>query len=441
MTAPRFRIVHVVCARMVTAAVVLAAALAGRPVAAQEPPSCTVVRRENVGQCAAAASLAAKAEQLGLKSFDGRRRAASAFLPSNPTVSITGGQSIEPTVRASDREALWSATLYQELEIAGQRGKRLAVVSAEQRTQAARLSSARRTAAADALLLYFDALAARDQAKLAERLANLATALTTVAEARAQAGLGADVEAQVARSAAVRLIDARVAAQARVASTIAALATAMGQDPADGTMQIEGDLVALEVGPQQAVATTDAAMQRRPEVIAAFAEADAQKSRVDLFERLRVPNPTISVFARNDWINERLVGVGVSIPIPIPSPVGRTYAGEIAEASALAARADTEVDRLRRATRLEIVTAQQTLTQRQQRADLFQPEQVRQSEETLRNIADELRARRLPIRDALLTQQALIDFLFAHVEARRQLCLASVELARALGISLENGVR
>jgi hypothetical protein len=34
-------------------------------------------------------------------------------------------------------------------------------------------------------------------------------------------------------------------------------------------------------------------------------------------------------------------------------------------------------------------------------------------------------------------QQSLIDYLFAHVEARRQLCFASVELARAAGIPLE----
>ena len=433
------RILHAIRARVTLAAALLAAASATNPAAAEEPPRCAIVGRANVGQCAAAASLAVKAEQLGLKSFEGRRRAAGIFLPSNPTVSVTGGQSIEPTVRASDREPLWSATLYQELEIAGQRGKRLAVVSAEERTQAARLSSARRAAAADALLLYFDALAARDQAKLAERLASLSTALTTVAEARAQAGLAADVEAQLARSVAVRLIEARIAAQARVASTIAALATTMGHDPTDGAVQIEGELVALDVAPQHGAAITDAAIGRRPEVLAAFAEADAQKRRIDLFERLRVPNPTISVFAKNDWINERLIGVGLSIPIPVPSPIGRTYAGEIAEASALAARADTDVDRMRRAVRLEIVTAQQALTQRQQRADLFQPEQVRQSEETLRNIADEIRARRLPIRDALLTQQSLIDFLFAHVEARRQLCVASVELARALGMPLENG--
>ena len=40
-------------------------------------------------------------------------------------------------------------------------------------------------------------------------------------------------------------------------------------------------------------------------------------------------------------------------------------------------------------------------------------------------------------RDALLMQQSLIDYLFAHVEARRQLCFASVELARAAGVPLE----
>jgi len=427
---------------LVAFAVVFAAAFGTQPAFAQEAvSSCRVLNRANIAQCAAGASLAVKAEHLGLKAFEGRRRAADVLLPSNPIVSVTGGHSIEPTVAANEREALWSATLYQELEVAGQRGKRLAVVSAEERTQAARLSNARRAAAADALLLYFDAIAAREEAKLAERLANLGTALTTVAEARAQAGLSADVEAQLARAAAVRLMEARVSSQARVGSTSATLATAVGADPTLGTVGLQGDLVPLDVPTAQVAATADAVLVRRPEVVSALAEADAQKRRIDLFERLRVPNPTISVFARNDWINERLVGVGVSIPIPIPAPVGRTYAGEIAEASALAARAEVDVEGLRRSVRLEVVTALQSLARRQQRVDLFQPQHVSQSEDTLRHIADEIQARRLPIREALLTQQSLIDYLFAYVEARRQLCFASVELARAVGMPLEQGAR
>lgn len=412
--------------------------LAGRA-HAEQPRECTVLTRTNVARCAVGSSLAAKAEQQTLDSFAGRRRAAGLFLPSNPVLSVTGGRDIEPTVRAGEGEALWSATLSQEIEIAGQRARRLDLVGAEQRAQGARVAVTRRAAAADALLLYFDAIAAREEAKLAERLARLATALTTVAKARAQAGVSADVEAQLAEATATRLIRAELAAENRVATTTAALATAIGLDPTQTPPRVEGDLTPIDVAGSADPSFAGAAVERRPEIQLSRANSDALDRRAALLERLRVPNPTISVFARNDWINERLLGVGISIPIPLPAPVGRTYAGEIAETTALAARAETDTERLRRELRLEIATAQHTLAMRKRQVAVFDEQQVQKTEETLRNIADEIEARRLPVRDALLTQQSLIEYLFAHVEAKRQLCFASVELARASGVPLDGG--
>ena len=402
---------------------------------ADEASSCSTITRTSLTRCAAGASLVAKSEELTLRSFEGRQRAAGVLLPSNPTLSLTGGQSIEPTVAANEREFLWGATLSQEFEIAGQRGKRVEVVSAEGRAQGARVQVARRAAAADAWLLYFDALAAAEESKLAERLARLAMALTTVSRARAQAGVGADVEAQLAQASASRLLQAQLAAQSRVRTANASLAAAVGLDPSSANLRIEGELVPLDVPSAAGSGFVAAAIERRGEITAARAEADAQNSKVTLYQRLRVPNPTLSVFVRNDWINERSIGVGLAIPIPLPAPVGQTYAGQIAEASALAARAGNEAERLRRAVRLEVAQALQVLEGRRRQAEVFDAKQVRQTEETLRDIADAIEARRLPVRDALLTQQALIDYLFANVEARRQLCFASVELARAAGLS------
>lgn len=406
--------------------------------AAEEASTCRTITRGSLTRCAVGASLVARSEELTLRSFEGRQRAAGVFLPSNPTLSLTGGQSIEPTVAADQREPLWGASLSQEFEIAGQRGKRVEVVSAERRAQSARVDVSRRAAAADAWLLYFDALAAAEESKLAERLARLAVALTTVARARAEAGVGADVEAQLAQASASRLLQAQLASQSRVGMANAALAAAVGLDPSSTNLRIEGELVPLDVSTAGASGFVAAAIERRAEIAAARAEADAQRSKVTLYGRLRVPNPTLSVFVRNDWINERLIGVGLAIPIPIPAPVGQTYAGQIAEASALAARAGNEEERLRRAVRLEVAQALQVLEGRRRQADVFDAKQVRQTDDTLRDIADAIEARRLPVRDALLTQQALIDYLFASVEARRQLCFASVELARAAGLSPED---
>ena len=43
--------------------------------------------------------------------------------------------------------------------------------------------------------------------------------------------------------------------------------------------------------------------------------------------------------------------------------------------------------------------------------------------------------------DIIRAQQALIDFLRAHVNARRDWCMASVALSRALGLPADGNLR
>jgi cobalt-zinc-cadmium efflux system outer membrane protein len=72
---------------------------------------------------------------------------------------------------------------------------------------------------------------------------------------------------------------------------------------------------------------------------------------------------------------------------------------------------------------------------------LYSPDHLRKSEAALSALAEELVAKRLPIREALIAQQGLLETIFGHIEARRALCLASVELARVAGVEIERGVR
>ena len=181
------------------------------------------------------------------------------------------------------------------------------------------------------------------------------------------------------------------------------------------------------------------AVAQRADVVVAEAERRQHERRAEVFRRNRIPNLTISLFAQNDRINERILGAGLAFPIPLPAPVGHTYAGEIAESEALAQRAGFEVERLRRIVRLEVITAFEAVASRKREIALFSAERLRRAEEAIASIAGELEAHRLPLRDALIMQQGLVELLQAHVEARRLLCLASVELARVSGLPLERG--
>jgi cobalt-zinc-cadmium efflux system outer membrane protein len=68
------------------------------------------------------------------------------------------------------------------------------------------------------------------------------------------------------------------------------------------------------------------------------------------------------------------------------------------------------------------------------------PSGVRESaREGLRSLASALAGGRLGVRDALLSQRALIDLLEGDLTARLELALARVELARAAALPDEEG--
>jgi cobalt-zinc-cadmium efflux system outer membrane protein len=407
----------------------------------QAAPACSSrVTRNNLIQCALSASLTVKAEQHDMRAAEGRKLAASSLLPSNPVVSVSAGRRMIP---GGVQTTNWYASLAQEIEVAGQRGARRDAADAEIDARSLRIVSSQREVAAFAWSAFFDALAARAEQRLAVRLVAAAEGVSAAARARADQGLIAPVDADVADAAGVRVLQARLGADRRLAQAEATLISLLGLDPAQAPIAIEGELVPL-AGVETVTKTvmTSVALHahdKRPEVRALEAERKAFELRADAYRRTRIPNPTLSLFAQNDGFNERVFGLGLSIPIPVPGNVGRTYVGEVAEAEALALRAADDRERVRREIRLENVTAAQDFESRSQEIEAFTPARITRAEESLRSLVQAVEAGRLSVRDAVVAQQALIEFLQAEVAARRAWCLASVALARALGMLIEGG--
>ena len=142
---------------------------------------------------------------------------------------------------------------------------------------------------------------------------------------------------------------------------------------------------------------------------------------------------------QNDGFNERVFGVGLSLPITLPQPVGRTYAGEIAESQALSRRARTEAEQARREIRLDLANARASFAATRAQSELYTPERLGRADQSLRAIASEIEAGRLAVRDAIVSQQSLVDVLRAGLETRKNLALGSVDLALAAGYPLERG--
>jgi len=178
---------------------------------------------------------------------------------------------------------------------------------------------------------------------------------------------------------------------------------------------------------------------RRPELAEASALFRASQHATSALRRGRIPNLTFSLYAQRDGFDERVLGGGVSLPVPLPYPLGRTLSGELAENEARTRQTAAVRDEVARRTRLEVVAAERSYEAARATLALYSEARLVCAQHSLDSIASELAAGRVAIGSVLLAQQTLIEFLRAYVDAKLTVCLASVELVRAAGLSLEEG--
>ncbi len=407
-----------------------------RVISAQEVTPCPAVDRANLIACALRSSLALKSEQWGGVAARARLSAASPLLPSNPVISLSAARRSQEATNQSATN--WTADLSQEFELGGQRGARRAAAAADVDAFEQRRVLAARDVAVRAWVSYFDVLAARETARLALRLETAMAALEAAAQGRAERGLVPPVDADLAEVALAKATVERIEAERQLQEAEAVLAASMGYASARN-LRIDGELVPID-GVDR-FGTGDPQRAPRPELLSLQAEQRFFDGRAQVFRRSRVPNVTLSVFAQRDGFAEQVLGAGIAFPLPLPSPVGRTYSGEIAEAEALSRRAATEQDRLRRELRTRLAIARVDYEARRTELEVFRPERLLRTAQTLTDIESELTAGRITVRDAVVIERNLIEFLQAYIEARKGLCLASVKLARAAGFALEGGTK
>jgi cobalt-zinc-cadmium efflux system outer membrane protein len=417
---------------MAALAAFLLLSLASAPVDGSSPAAvCTgTLGRERVVQCALAASPALQSAEIGVEALAGRRQAARTVLPSNPAIEVTAAS--RHGVVTGDRDINVYGRLSQELEVAGQRRKRVALVDAEIAGQQRRVEAVRREVAAAASQAYFELVAAHEEQAMLGRVARAMQSLVELAAAGEKAGLTSGLAADVAAAASVRIARQQVEAERRLVTARALLASLIGQDPAAPRFEVALDMTA-PASTGELPALIELALQRRAELGVVQAEQEAQRRQMALYRRARVPNPSLVAYAQRDGFNERVLGGGIAIPIPLPSPLGRTFAGEIAESKARVRQGDAEIERLRREIRAEVVVAYHAVRARQAELALFDPARVSRAEAHIEALAQEMAAGRLQIREAVLLQQSFLELLAAHVAARRALALAAVELLRVTG--------
>lgn len=376
--------------------------------------------RQSIVGCALAQSPTIAGQRAELASAEGRREAARPFLPSNPVLSGSVGTRASPEARATN----WAVTLAQELEVAGQSGLRTEAAEEEVQGQQYAVSVARAEVAELAWRSWFEVLAAQERVQLALRGERASGEVARTTAAMLANGLSSEVEVAVAEASYAGAVRVRLDAERALRASEVQLRSLLNAP----NLSWAGGLDPL---------AWDGTRAERPEALTLQRLGKAAGRRVELLRRERIPNPTLSVTVQNDGFNERVVAVGLGLPVPLPQPLGRTNAGQIAEAAGAAARITADVERLSRQLEAERRTAQADFEQWKAARALYSAPRVAQANRALEGIAEQLSASRISVREALTSQQALVEFLSAEVDAREQLCLASVRLIRAEGASLE----
>lgn len=394
---------------------------------------CSVISRENVVRCTRDASLERRAGEAAVRAADGRLQANDPWLPSNPELALTGSRRRAPGESAIN----WSASLGLEVEVAGQRGARRAVALAERDAERQGLQANARVTSSDALRLYFEVLAAREERTVLGKLSAATTRVFEAARAAAERGVAAGIDADVADSARIAVL--RRAADAARDERVATLSLAglLGLTPSQ-PLQISGS---LEPFASAARVQPDHLAPDSPEVRAFTAEKRAFSARASALRRSRVPNPRVSVFVQREGFNEDVVGVGLALPLPLPEPLGRTFAGQIAENEALSQRASLLAEHSRRTRRAELQRAIAEYQLADELARAFSAERLIHAQQALDNLSSELQAGRVSIRDAIVLQGPLVELLLGAIESKRALCLASVEVIRTAGLPFEGEER
>ncbi|MBL4683356.1 MAG: TolC family protein, partial [Nannocystaceae bacterium] len=326
--------------------------------------------RQKVIACAQAASPRLEVDRRHIDAAAAQRETARVLLPANPVLS---GSLSHRANRAGATAINATGTLSQQIEIGGQRRRRMAVADAQVSEAKTTLASTRREVAAEALLAYYAVIAARTESEVVDRSLATARQLEEVARERANAGVAAPLDVELAAAERTRTEEQAILARGQVALASTRLAVVLGLEPG-ATPQVQGELVPMAVEGGGPVSTADAARSSRPELATEQARRRTEQARIGLLRRSRLPNPSLSVFVQRDGFDERVIGGGISFPIPLPAPLGRVNKGKIATARSRMRESEARSSAIRRKVAMEATTAAHTYEARRAATAVYPPE-------------------------------------------------------------------
>jgi len=324
----------------------------------------------------------------------------------------------------------FAVMLSQEIEVAGQRSKRIDEADRNLAVVTQRVRDRERLILAQVKDSFYRALSQRRRFLLFRQVEDLNRRLRDVAAARFQAGEVSKLEVNLAE---IQLGQARrdgLTAERDYHNTLRELERLVGQEPS-GTVGLTGQLT---VSPQtfDGQALIRVALEKRPDLQAVRAERGRLDAETTLVRRMIIPNPTLGFVYREEERRDRIAGAVLSVPLPV-------FDRKQAELRQLAARRDQtsyEQQSVELQVRQEVGDALRAYNTAKAEVEVYEQAVLERATENFQLIEAAYREGQINLLQLVVVQTNLLNAQLSYFDALASYWQARTALERATGTDL-----
>lgn len=348
--------------------------------------------------------------------------------PFNPEIGGTAG-------RRNFADALGGSTdfdisLSQELEVAGQREKRIAEAERNLEKVTQQVRDVERLIAAQVKDAFYRALYLKRRLDLFGQVESLNRRLRDISQARFQAGEVPKMEVNLAE---IRLGQSRkdaIVAGRDYRNTLRELERLVGLEPR-GEVEPVGQL-AVKPETFRPEELLRLALENRPDLQAAERELDRVEAEITLTKRLVIPNPTFVGFYREEEGGDRIAMGGISIPLPL---FDRKQA-ELTQLAGRKSQAGYERQSVELRLRQEVGDAFRSYEAAKEEVEVFEREVLDRAAENFQLMEIAYREGKIDLLQVVVVQNDLVNTQFSYVDSLWNYWFARTALERAIGQDL-----
>lgn len=344
--------------------------------------------------------------------------------PYNPEVSLELADRSSPGGSTTDRVL----SVSQELELAGQRSKRMAVADQELAAAEAVLERQGRLLVFQVESAFAEAIRARELLAVAETDAALAREVLAFSRRRLERGAATQIEVNLAQASAGRAERALRRARADYASARSHLAEIAGARPQAPPEPI-GDLLVPDAEPLPLEDLLALAFERRGDLLAAGQREEAAEATIRLAKAEGKPNLVVGSFFQREEATDDIFGATIALSVPL---FNRNQ-GRIAESRATRERLRHERAALRLAIEQEVVAAFNGLQAARAAAEHLRDQVLGTLDENVELLQRSFEAGRIGATEVVTLRREFVAGRREYIEALGDAWLARIKLDLAIG--------